>query len=95
MKYCQTCGAEIQDSAEICPKCGVRCAVQQSSADKSIRGKGLGVVLGLFLGIIGIILCHFIGDEEAKKGSITGFVVTIAIGIIYGIIVGIAAAGMY
>lgn len=84
MKYCQTCGAELNDLAEICPKCGVRCAVMQPvQENKAIKGKGLGVVLGFFLGLIGAILCQFAGDEDAKKGGWIGFAITCGITVAY------------
>lgn len=91
MKYCQTCGSEINDLAEICPKCGVRCAIkqdttQQVSSDKPIKGTGLGVVFGLFLGLIGALLCHFLGDDSAKKASWITFGCVCAAGVLIFII---------
>ena len=103
MKYCQTCGAELHDLAEICPKCGVRCAVMQPTNEpvqenKAIKGKGLGIVLGFFLGLIGAIICQFAGDEDAKKGGWIGFAITFAITIIYvvvSVILIVSSAGSY
>ena len=85
MKYCQTCGAELHDSAEICPKCGVRCALVQPTYEpvqenKAVKGTGLGIVLTLFLGLIGALICQFAGDDEAKKSG------WITFGIMYGFI---------
>lgn len=109
MKYCQTCGAELNDLAEICPKCGVRCAKPISSTQnsyehsdiggKTIRGTGAGVLLTLFLGIIGWALCYFLGDYFAKKSAtktlIISLIVGVAISIIIFLIISLVAAGSY
>ena len=47
-KFCVNCGAEIDDKAEICPKCGVR----QMAIDR--KSKMAAVLLAWFLGGIGI-----------------------------------------
>lgn len=100
MKYCQTCGAEINDLAEICPKCGVRCVpnVQgkpESSEDKPIKGTGLGFVLGFFLGLIGALLCHFLGDEKAKKTAWITFIIETCAGFLLGVIIGIVGLAIF
>lgn len=91
MKYCQICGAEINEVAEICPKCGVRCATKPESSDKSIKGAGLGVVLGLFLGLIGALICQFIGDDSAKKAGWVTFGIECVVGFLIVIIISSAA----
>jgi TM2 domain-containing membrane protein YozV len=50
MAFCRTCGAEILDEAEICPKCGVRQKLS-AVADKSRMTAG---ILALLLGGFGI-----------------------------------------
>lgn len=101
MKYCQTCGAELHDSAEICPKCGVRCAVMKPVApvqdNKAIKGKGLGVVLGFFLGLIGALICQFAGDDDAKKGGWIGFAITCGLTVAFIVFVVLLAlsSGLY
>lgn len=67
MKYCETCGSEIHDLAEMCPKCGVSCVKTKSGF--SIQGLRSGVLWSLLLGIIGFILCIIFGDEKAKRGA--------------------------
>ena len=47
--FCTSCGSEINDQAVICVKCGVK--TRNSSGKKS---RGLYIVLGLFLGGLGI-----------------------------------------
>ena len=94
MKYCQTCGAELNELAEICPKCGVRCADAAPKKElKSIRGKGLGFVLAFFFGLIGAIICQFLGDDDAKKAAWITFGVSIALSVILYIIMIVVALG--
>lgn len=50
MAFCRTCGSEILDEAEICPKCGVRQYVKSASG----KNKVAAGVLALFLGGFGI-----------------------------------------
>ena len=46
--FCRTCGSEILEEAEICPKCGVR-QVKSTQKNKITAG-----ILALFLGGIGV-----------------------------------------
>ena len=47
-KYCQNCGTEIDEKAEICPSCGVR-----QAAAKSSKNKVAAALLAIFLGGFG------------------------------------------
>ncbi len=88
MKYCQKCGNELNDDAMFCPKCGTACSqtninnLSQNNADeKPIKGALFGVLLALFTGPIGLIICIFLGDEQAKKGAIITFVAALIVSI--------------
>lgn len=94
--YCKTCGKEIHDNAVICPNCG--CAtnnkpVNQTSGESK---KTMGILLGLFLGLIGLIIgiAMFPNETEERatflKGWTIGFVITIAVSILFSIIYGVA-----
>ncbi|RJO65372.1 MAG: NINE protein [Myxococcales bacterium] len=52
-KFCHACGAQIDERAEICPKCGVR---QPITAIMPMGGKNhfAAVLLALFLGGLGV-----------------------------------------
>ncbi|AKB77931.1 hypothetical protein MSHOH_1448 [Methanosarcina horonobensis HB-1 = JCM 15518] len=50
MAFCRTCGSEIRDEAEICPKCGVRQPIKRASG----KSKVVAGVLAIFLGGFGI-----------------------------------------
>jgi len=83
-KYCVNCGAEIDEKAEICPKCGVRqpestisrqSSFQNNTNEYITKPKKDHALVSFILGLIGII-AWFI--------PIIGFPVTI-IGLIFGI----------
>jgi len=53
MKYCPTCGKELQyDAAEICPGCG--CRVKESQKGGAI---GVDKIIAFFLAAIFVVLC--------------------------------------
>lgn len=64
IKFCATCGAQIHEKAEICPKCGIRCLdmenslVQNSSnkSNKSVILAVFGVISGVLAGILLFVL---------------------------------------
>lgn len=98
MKYCSQCGHELDDNAIFCSSCGAstqpqnRLASQatqnQKSSNASLQGKGVGILLTFFTGVIGLILCYVMGDEDCKKGALTCFIVCLIIGVILGVIYG-------
>lgn len=51
-KFCQSCGAEINEKAEICPKCGVR--VANSPIDNDKKSQIVAALLAIFIGTFGI-----------------------------------------
>lgn len=51
-KFCSNCGAQIDEKAVICPKCGVQ--VAQISGNKEPKNRTTAIILALFLGGIGI-----------------------------------------
>ncbi len=48
--HCTGCGAEINENAQACPKCG--CPTQK--ANTSAKSRTVYILLGLFLGSLGI-----------------------------------------
>lgn len=51
--FCQECGNQIPDRAAICMKCGVPTR-NQAVVGSSVKGRTAYVLLGLFLGGLGI-----------------------------------------
>ena len=98
--YCKTCGNKINSNAVVCPHCGCSTGVKKSSGESK---KGMGVALGLFMGLIGLIIgvCLYESDSLERKtfikGWTIGFVITIVvsaiIGGIYGAAIGAALSG--
>lgn len=73
--FCNNCGAEIDDKAVVCPKCG--CPVTDPN-DESSTGF---FVLGMLFPLIGFILWLVFKDKSplkaasAGKGAITGIII--------------------
>ncbi|MGN0961444.1 MAG: hypothetical protein ACI4PF_04525 [Christensenellales bacterium] len=62
--------------------------------------KGLGVVLGLFIGLLGLLflLAFPQGSNERDtfiKGWTIGFIIQIVLGVVGGILFGVVFAGMF
>ena len=54
-KYCTNCGAELNDTQDICLKCGVRVRKDTGvNTDPNAKSKLAGGLLGIFLGSIGV-----------------------------------------
>ena len=52
MKYCQSCGAEVNENAAVCVKCG--CSIQQEKKVDGSASVGL-VILAVLIPLFGII----------------------------------------
>ena len=84
--FCKNCGKEINDNAAVCIHCG--CAIEekpQSKPEFKEDKKGMGALLGFFLGIIGLIIgiCIYPAETNARKTFIKGW--AICFGIVAGI----------
>ena len=88
--YCQKCGKEINDDAVVCINCG--CAVKKEDPISEINQKmysepktGMGILLGIFLGLIGLIIgiCLYPENTVARKTFIKSW------GITFGITIGV------
>lgn len=74
---CRHCGREVHDDAIYCVHCG-RSLTNSRSARPEYRGdsqKGLGVILSLFLGLIGLIigLFSFPSGTNDRKTFMSGW----------------------
>lgn len=66
MKFCTTCGAEINEGAVVCTKCG--CAVQGSAAPvgqlKTNKGLAKFIFLSIItLGIYGLVVMSSVSND--------------------------------
>ena len=78
MKYCQNCGAEINDNAVICLKCG--CSINQSTkADEIDDSISVGlVILAILFPIFGIIYWPVKSKERPRCAKVCGISAIIA-----------------
>lgn len=54
MKYCQTCGAEVNENAVVCVKCG--CAVNNTNKPEIDESVSVGlVILAVLIPLFGIV----------------------------------------
>lgn len=74
MKYCQHCGAEINENAAICLKCG--CSVQSQDVDNSVS-VGLAI-LSVFIPLFGIIYWPVKAKERPKCAKACGIAAIIS-----------------
>ena len=95
--FCRNCGAQIDDRAEICPKCGVRVNPQSASPATYDAPNAGFAVLGFFFPLIGLILYLVWKDQyplKAKscgKGALIGVIVYVAFVILYIILIAAVA----
>ncbi len=96
--FCPKCGKEIEDDAAICIHCGRSLETKKEDKPEYRESKaGIGVVMGLFLGLIGLIigLCLYPAETNARKTFIKGWGITFgvcaAVGIILFIIIYVVA----
>lgn len=56
-KFCQNCGAELNEVQEICLKCGVKVnntTTKTANNDPTAKSKMAAGLLGIFLGVFGV-----------------------------------------
>ena len=82
--YCKTCGQQIRNEAVVCPHCGCKTGYKKAGESK----KGLGFLLGFFLGIIGLIIgiCMYDSASTERKTFVKGWTIAFIIGISISII---------
>lgn len=92
MKFCSHCGAQIDDNAVICVKCG--CSVSGAKIDPQDAPSTGFAVLSFFFPLIGLILYlvwHSSSPMKAKscgKGALIGVIVSVVVSILYVVVIG-------
>lgn len=92
--YCPKCGKEIVDDAVVCVHCGraVSNNNQTHNPEHDNSKTGLGVVMGLFLGLIGLVigLCLYpentIARKTFMKAWLITFLVCVGVSIVFSIV---------
>ena len=86
MKYCSTCGKQIENEACFCPHCG--CMTEYYFAKRQYENSPAQNVLSFFLPLVGLILYIAYSRDYPKKANncgkwaLIGFVVNIILLII-------------
>ena len=94
--YCPKCGGEVSEEADVCVHCG--CSLNKTPKEFNEPKTGIGVVMALFLGLIGLIIGILIypTGTVARRTFIKAWCITYAVvfgvAILFMIIV-IAALG--
>ena len=91
MAYCKKCGAEIDDQAVICPKCGV-----QQTPEVEDTGGFLWGLLGCCIPLVGLILYLVWKDTKPKtsKAAGIGALVSVICLVIYYIVIFVIGLGV-
>ena len=96
MAFCRNCGAQIDDQAVVCPKCGVAQGAGMSTSDS---GGFLWGLLGCCIPLVGLILFLVWKDTKPKTSKAAGIgalvgVLSIVVWYIVAIVIGLGAAFM-
>ena len=96
MAYCKNCGAEIDDLAAVCPRCGVAQETKPAVVDNGGFGWGL---LGFCIPIVGLVLFLVWKDTKPKtsKAAGVGALVSVIVLVVFYILMialGVGAAMM-
>ena len=93
MKYCQNCGAQIDDKAVICVHCGVQAQPNQNTNSNAVNpndSSSFGMaLLGFFIPIVGFIMYAMnratspLKAKSSLKGAIVGMIVNFVSVIIF------------
>lgn len=92
MKFCSHCGAQIDDDAVICVKCG--CQATATKVPLNDRPSVGFAILSFFIPLVGLILYlvwHTESPLKAKscgKGALIGVGVNVGLTLIYSLIAG-------
>ena len=93
MKYCRNCGAQIDDQAVICPRCGVA----QQTAPQVVDNGGIGWgLLGFCIPIVGLVLFLVWKDTKPKtsKAAGMGALISVILLILFYVLLFVMAGAM-
>lgn len=79
---CPHCGAKNHHLTECCWYCSfqLQANVEQIIVErKTIQNTRTGILLAIFLDIIGALICSFLGDTETKKSAWNAYVISLPI----------------
>ena len=92
---CPYCGSYHRGINTVCGSCNAEPNTKTNVNDinKPIQGEGIGFILGIFGGLIGALVCHFLGDYDARRNGWHGFLCGIPFKVFFVIILFILLVG--
>ena len=92
MAYCKNCGAEINDQAVVCPRCGVAQETKPAVVDNGGFGWGL---LGFCIPLVGLILYLVWKGEKPRtaKAAGKGALISVIICVVFYVLMMIIGVG--
>lgn len=86
--FCPKCGAEVGEQADVCLSCGAKIKKETNETHNESK-TGLGVVCGLFLGLIGLIIgiCMFPEGTVARKTFMKAWGITFGVSMAVSVII--------
>ena len=79
---CPRCGAKNHHLTECCWYCSLQLQAHVEpikEKEKPIQSVRTGILLAIFLDIIGALICSFIGDMETRKSAWNAYVICLPI----------------
>lgn len=79
--YCRKCGKEVDDEAVVCIHCGCALREYEQRREYNEPKTGIGILMGLFLGIIGLIIgiCLYPDGTVARRTFMKAWGITFAV----------------
>ncbi len=81
-KYCTNCGAEIDEKAEICPKCGVRQAEPGAYGKSRTHQGGYQEKNPVLAAILSLVI---VGVGQIYNGQIVKGIILLVVTVIFGL----------
>lgn len=98
MSFCSNCGAQVDDTALVCVKCGAQVTAVRGVNDAPSTGFG---VLGFFFPVVGLILYLVWKDQtplkakSAGKGALIGVIVSVVGSCLYAVLIASLLSSSY
>ena len=79
LKICKSCFSQIEENKIYCPVCGKMADTFSLPTTGIVKKDGssiLGFFLGLFLGVLGLVIPLYLDQSETKSGAVCGFIIS-------------------
>ncbi len=93
---CKNCAHEVDEKATFCIYCGHKLKIEPTLTESNnIFEKSMGVLLAIFLSIVGLIVGLLVYREDTQKREVfligwwIGFIANVIINVVVGLILGL------